>query len=489
MPQWMRYLALDQLLLNSETGLVRGIGDDYGFYRGVSTRGSSSSPTTSTPSSTRATAAAQINDSIFSNIEGNPGSGGDGVDGLRKLLSNKDIIPQYYQAFVDLIRDIYNPTVLNPLIDRLLGPSMPATTIASIKQFIVNRSQAVLAQIPRSFSTNSAAGLQRLPPHHVAHRGPQRHRRLGDDALRPVNGQPANWCPRTGTWSLAPSTGSTTTLVPTASTWKYLVTAGDPAPRGATPSSTTRSGPRRPAGSAGATGRRASSRSPRPHHDLLPQTFTVANPAAYSALTLRLCATTARSSTSTANRLHQQHAGRHNYLTRPTAVVSGSEETQYFTFSIDPAKLRAGDNVLAVEVHDAVNSSDLTLDVGLDATTAGGGSGGGVALNPGINRLVVQAFDGPNGTGNEVNRTFVDVWYDAPTASTTPPAPVDAVSLLTPDSYRPRHPVLVQASTFVQRRRAAQAVGRHRYAHHQPRRRYAQHQPGHPPQRPGQRSW
>ena len=33
--QWMRYLALDALLLNRETGLNRGIGDDFAMYRGV----------------------------------------------------------------------------------------------------------------------------------------------------------------------------------------------------------------------------------------------------------------------------------------------------------------------------------------------------------------------------------------------------------------------------------------------------------------------
>ena len=68
-------------------------------------------------------------------------------------------------------------------------------------------------------------------------------------------------------------------------------------------------------------------------------------------------------------------------------------------------------------------------------------------LNPGINRLVVQAFDGPNGTGNEISRGFMDVWYDAPAAG--PVAPVDAVSLLTPATYRPGIPVLVQANALL----------------------------------------
>ena len=35
LPQWLRYIALDALLLNYETGLNRGIGDDYFMYAGV----------------------------------------------------------------------------------------------------------------------------------------------------------------------------------------------------------------------------------------------------------------------------------------------------------------------------------------------------------------------------------------------------------------------------------------------------------------------
>lgn len=36
----------------------------------------------------------------------------------------------------------------------------------------------------------------------------------------------------------------------------------------------------------------------------------------------------------------------------------------------------------------------------------------GVLLRPGINRLDVRAYDGPNGTGNILASTFIDVWYD-----------------------------------------------------------------------------
>jgi hypothetical protein len=34
------------------------------------------------------------------------------------------------------------------------------------------------------------------------------------------------------------------------------------------------------------------------------------------------------------------------------------------------------------------------------------------ALKPGINRIIVQTFDGPNGSGNELKEGYIDIWYD-----------------------------------------------------------------------------
>ena len=38
--------------------------------------------------------------------------------------------------------------------------------------------------------------------------------------------------------------------------------------------------------------------------------------------------------------------------------------------------------------------------------------GNSISLNPGINRITVQTFDEPNGTGNELQRGYIDIWYD-----------------------------------------------------------------------------
>ena len=56
-----------------------------------------------------------------------------------------------------------------------------------------------------------------------------------------------------------------------------------------------------------------------------------------------------------------------------------------------------------------------------------------ITLNPGINRIIVQTFDDANGTGNEVERGYIDIWYDSsgtavPNPLTDPNTILDAAS-------------------------------------------------------------
>ncbi|MHC4433343.1 MAG: CotH kinase family protein, partial [Planctomycetota bacterium] len=36
-----------------------------------------------------------------------------------------------------------------------------------------------------------------------------------------------------------------------------------------------------------------------------------------------------------------------------------------------------------------------------------------IPLNPGINRIIIETFDGPNGTGRQVEQEHIDIWHDA----------------------------------------------------------------------------
>ena len=59
------------------------------------------------------------------------------------------------------------------------------------------------------------------------------------------------------------------------------------------------------------------------------------------------------------------------------SAVSGSGEAAFNSITLDPADLVTGDNVLAVEVHQAsTGSSDLGFDFSLDGTLPPGGASG-----------------------------------------------------------------------------------------------------------------
>jgi hypothetical protein len=137
-----------------------------------------------------------------------------------------------------------------------------------------------------------------------------------------------------------------------------------------------------------------------------------------------------------------------DYTTLALSQLAAPAELTFLTASIDPAMLVDGVNQLAVEIHQNLNnSSDISFDLGLDATLVGSG---GIALNPGINRVLVQAFDGFLGTGKELNRGFVDIWFDGTNATPLPQpsAPVSNLELLMPDQYRPGNPILVQVKAL-----------------------------------------
>ncbi len=130
------------------------------------------------------------------------------------------------------------------------------------------------------------------------------------------------------------------------------------------------------------------------------------------------------------------------------------DETVWNDYTIALSQLKTGTNVLAVEMHQyANNSSDISMDVRLEATRPGGSSGTGLNLTPGINRIPVQTFSGPNGTGTKLRDSFIDIWCDPTGTVADPPVPLadppglapdPHLDLYTRDSYLPGIPFLVR---------------------------------------------
>jgi hypothetical protein len=198
--QWLHYIALDSCLLNYETGLNRGMGDDYFMYRGVVDPRFVLIPhDLDTILGQGGTGA--IDQSIFSIVRGVAGS--NGVDGLKRFFDRPEIIRRYHQALLDVTDQLFRPEKLDPLFDQVLGKFAPADRITAMKQFVRNRREAVLAQIPQSITITSAPaqpdGYVHARSNAVSLTGKAhaaRTRRVT------VNGRPAVWTALQADWSI-----------------------------------------------------------------------------------------------------------------------------------------------------------------------------------------------------------------------------------------------------------------------------------------------
>jgi hypothetical protein len=99
-----------------------------------------------------------------------------------------------------------------------------------------------------------------------------------------------------------------------------------------------------------------------------------------------------------------------DFLTLANTNISRAGEYTFLEFDVDPNLLLTGTNVIAVELHQAsASSADISFDLELSGIIPSGGSG---TLQPGVNRINIQAFDGPKGMGNLLESTYIDVLYD-----------------------------------------------------------------------------
>jgi len=193
--EWMHYLALDTLMINCESGLNTGQGDDYALYRGTSdTRFILVNHDQDTYLRQGDHPECNEEHDIFTYTQ---------VNGLYRLLYHPDFVPRYYQAFFDLFEAVYNPCVMNQLIDDGLGGYVPVSRRDAMKQVIVDRIAGVLAQIPHELTIVSA-----LPFVNGFYCTTSNVTTLTGTAnaaqTRSVlaNGVLADWSPVDGTWSV-----------------------------------------------------------------------------------------------------------------------------------------------------------------------------------------------------------------------------------------------------------------------------------------------
>ncbi|HYW81508.1 MAG TPA: lamin tail domain-containing protein, partial [Thermoguttaceae bacterium] len=109
--------------------------------------------------------------------------------------------------------------------------------------------------------------------------------------------------------------------------------------------------------------------------------------------------------------------------------------------------LQDGPNVLAIHGQNltAANTDFLIVP---ELIASGGSPATGLHFQPGLNRVVARAFDGPDGTGNQVDSEWLDIWYDpAGGVTTVPGGPLSGTMTALGGPYRVTGNVTVAAGT------------------------------------------
>jgi len=408
--------------LNNESGLNIGYGDDYQLYSGVDDPRFVLVPYDLDTLMQQGLPVGSINGSIFTYRN---------VAGFSRMLNHPEIVQRYYQAFFDLFDTLWNSETINPLLDQILGDFVPSSNIDAMKQLVIDRKNAVLLQIPRDFSISSSLpvsnGYDYSTTDTVALTG------TADTVYTRsilVNDQTAVWSPADNAWSVGgetESSGPVETLVNVDSVWKYL-------DDGSNQGTAWRALAFSDAGWASGAAELGygdgdettvvsygSDSSNKYTTTYFRQNFTVTNTSELSSLTLHLLR-----DDGAVVYLNNQEIVRSNmpdgtieYNTFASSALSDPEESTYYTYYLSPTLLNEGENILAVEIHQGdLTSSDISFNLDLKAVRGSSEPVSGIHLNPGINRIDVRMFDGPSGTGSQIEYHYIDVWYDDGSVST-----------------------------------------------------------------------
>jgi len=242
-----------------------------------------------------------------------------------------------------------------------------------------------------------------------------------------VDGQMAKWSPVDGMWDFGDAGGVTDTFISSGSIWKYLDNGSD---QGTAQDGTNwfanpgyddtlwLEGPAELGYGDENQGRPEATlvnSGPSRNHFLTTyfrRSFDIYDASLYSKLNLRLLRDDGAVVYLNGVEVTRSNMpdGAVDFQTIANSSVEGTDEYVFSEFTVDASLLVTGTNVIAVEIHQSsASNADISFDLELSGIMPSGGSG---TLWPGINRINVMAFDGPNGMGNMLESKYIDVWYD-----------------------------------------------------------------------------
>ncbi len=418
--QWLGYLATTAILASRETALGTGHGDDFFLYRGekdprfiviphdldaiLGTGESSNVPT----------------DSIYLTTR---------IAVMERFLTHPEIAPLYHAKLRDLLDTTFSKSQFDALVESTIGDRVPVEVSMPLIEFMDQRRAFILGELNSPVTVQvdlpTVNGFRTTSESSVALTGTAS---LVDSRSVTVNGEAVSFDPFTGVWSVGEMNSQSETLVSQGQTWQYLdagrvpQTAANSDWRVDDPMWTD-SGPA-PLGYGD-----GDIVTETQFVDLEPFTtgtqrnittyfrhaFEATNVDEFESLTLQL-----RRDDGAVVYLNGQEVVRDNLpqgqLTSETTALSSvtdSDEERFFEFSVDAGLLVEGENVLAVVIHQArPASSDTAFDLELVANTGLPRVSNGHALEPGLNPLRIEVFDGLGGSGNLIDSTTIDIWRE-----------------------------------------------------------------------------
>ncbi|MCX6904531.1 MAG: lamin tail domain-containing protein [Verrucomicrobia bacterium] len=198
--QWMRNIALFQLLGSGETAFQTGRGDDYAMYRGINDPRFILLCHDWDTVLNQGSGPAATNRNLFMMCPFS-GSGSD-EPVLNRFMTNAAFVPLYYGAFLDMMNGSLSVSNVSLTLDRLLGDWVLPTPVFNMKYWYTNRVSWIRTQMPLnltvipSLTTNNGYLYTTSPTISLGGAAD-----IVNTRSVTVNGSPATWTAWLGIWT------------------------------------------------------------------------------------------------------------------------------------------------------------------------------------------------------------------------------------------------------------------------------------------------
>ncbi|MFT6862839.1 MAG: hypothetical protein ACJAVK_001399, partial [Akkermansiaceae bacterium] len=421
--QWVRWFAVMTLVANGETNISNGADDDYYVYAGRQDTRMKAVPhdLDTILGLGDVSAITDPNHTIYDMIEDD-----DVIPVLEQFIRHPVVLQKYHQVLRDLIEGPFSKSKFDELVINCLTERVPAQVINDVVTFMDDRRSYVLGEVNPGLTVTTMLPVEGGFPK-ATNSSPNLSGviNISEASSLRVNGKPASIDAFAGTWSFNSANLAETPVINAGTPWRYLDNGSN---QGSAWREVTFDDSSWKTGS-GEFGYGDNDEATEilygPSASNFINFFTngnnryittyfrkevmIADPTVYQDILLRL----------------KRDDGAAVYLNGVLQILDNlpenpgfdslaidaagqDEEQTFYEFALPVSAFVAGTNTIAVEIHNvATDSSDLSFDLSLTGRTEP--VAGEAFLNPGINRVFVEAF---NTEGAIVEAVSLQIWYD-----------------------------------------------------------------------------